>query len=67
MLFLRCVSCGKVLREVIYRLIQSAVDDHERMAIFTTKGIRRHCCRRHYLSDVDTHELELEYSDVRFG
>lgn len=60
-MFIRCVTCGKVFRRALYEAIQTALTDEDRLAIFLNHRIIRMCCRRHYLTDVDTEKVELNY------
>ncbi|GHV49462.1 hypothetical protein AGMMS49579_01200 [Spirochaetia bacterium] len=53
-MFIRCVTCNKILKKNIFNLPPK----EKKEALLK----ERLCCRRHYLTDVDTMEYEIKYN-----
>ena len=58
----RCFSCGKVLTDHIWKTYTAAIDrGEESMDVCAKLKIRRRCCRRMLMTDVDHRDHYLKY------
>ena len=58
----RCFGCGKVLTNTMYVEYVSSVEaGEEPMEILTRMKIRRRCCRKMLMTDVDHRDNYLKY------
>ena len=49
---IRCFTCNKVVRYKEYQKLSEGCDDKQ--AVFKEMGIKRYCCKRMYLTSVES-------------
>ncbi len=68
MLFpIRCFTCGKLIGDKYEEYVKLIAEGYTPKEALDELGIRRYCCRRHFLTDVEIAREMTVYSLGRRG